>query len=566
MSKDKNDLFDDDLELNLDDEEVDFDDSDFDEEEEELDQEFDDVEEDIDDFDEDMLEEDLSVFDIDVDVDDDDLEDDEDSEESDEDTESDEEEDNSEDKDASDDKNDEAKGLAVVAGETTDEKADSETKENSDEEKEKTAEAEEIAASEASETSEEKPKKKKKKALIVVLSILGVLLLAAGFFLGTSTGRKMIYSFAAKYLHGNLDYVEGKKNDLGSFVLKIPTPTPIVTQSPDITDIPNDDPVATPTPVVDEIYAKNYLLFGIEEIGGAANTDSIMVLTINQRDKSLKFTSLLRDTYVEIPGTYPNKINSAYAFGMKQGDTVSEMKYYGGMKLIEVIENTYDIKIEGFACVNFKALESIIDRLGGVDIELGNSEASYLRRTNYISNPAYRTVQAGWNHLNGNQALGYCRVRKVVTLGGANNDYGRTVRQRRVIHAIVEAYKSKGITELLPILTDCLSYITTNMTAEQITDIFTDVVENGIFNFEENRIPYDGMFRDSGKTGIFNGRYNVTYGLVIDDYRDQIIEKLHAFMYNDPTAVTDEEDAELTDSEVTGAPSNDASVTPAPAY
>ena len=402
-----------------------------------------------------------------------------------------------------------------------------------------------------SEPMEEETVKKKhgKKVLKVFLTILGILIVLGIVFFGTSWGRKKIYAFAAKYFHGKVDYVEGKKDDISAFYVKIPTATP--TPLPD--DIGNDEAVVTPVvdePVEEEIYARNYLLFGIEQLNGGMNTDTILILTINTKDKTLKFTSILRDTYVEIPGTNPNKINAAYAFGMKQGEDIQQKKYYGGMKLIEAIEKQFEIPIEGFACVSFDAFENIVNRLGGVDIELGSTEASYLRSTNYISNPAYRTVQAGWNHLNGNQALGYCRVRKVVTLGGANNDYGRTVRQRRVIKALVEAYKNKGITELLPILNDCLSYVTTNMTAEQITEIFTDVVENRITNFEEYRIPFDGMFRDSSKKGIFNGSYNVTYALVVDDYRDEVNQKIHDILYNDPTAVTDA--PENAEAEVTG--------------
>ena len=72
-------------------------------------------------------------------------------------------------------------------------------------------------------------------------------------------------------------------------------------------------------------------------------------------------------------------------------------------------------------------------RSKGVTIELGEEEAAYLNRTNYISDKANRNVQAGINKLNGNQVMGYVRVRKVKTLGGVNNDYGRVVRQQRAL-------------------------------------------------------------------------------------------------------------------------------------
>ena len=177
------------------------------------------------------------------------------------------------------------------------------------------------------------------------------------------------------------------------------------------------------------------------------------------------------------------------------GETTEEKKLNGGTLLMNVIEETYDIEISGFACVNFNSFEKIIDRLGGIDIELGQSEASYLCSTNYISNPAYRYVKAGWNHLNGNQVVGYCRVRKRPTLGGASNDYGRTLRHRRVINAIIQQYKSLSLGDMYSALSDCLGYVFTNITAEQFTELINLVVENKIFDVDQTgnlRCRYSG--------------------------------------------------------------------------
>jgi LCP family protein required for cell wall assembly len=307
--------------------------------------------------------------------------------------------------------------------------------------------------------------------------------------------------------------------------------------------IPLDDP--TPTEEVtgavvrpatkyrSEDYVKTYLLFGIEEIGGAANTDAILLLSVNTMDNTLKLTSIMRDTFVDIPGYYSNKINSVYAHGMKTGETLGEKRLNGGKLLTEVIEETFNIDITGFACVNFRNFQDIIDRLGGIDLELGSSEASYLRTTNYISNPAYRTVQAGWNHMNGNQVLGYCRVRKRATLGGANADYGRTLRHRRVINAVVQQYKSLPLTDMYSALKDILGYIITDLTEEDISTMLRNIVENKTFSLEQFRLPVDGMFKDSGKKGIFNGKYTVTYALTLDKYRDDNIKALHDFVFLD---------------------------------
>ncbi len=384
---------------------------------------------------------------------------------------------------------------------------------------------------------------KKKHPFLRVLGILFLLLvLFSAFIVFTTPGHKLAYKIAAKFIH------ESTNSELITDA-PLPTLAPEVLVNDDEINPDSkpldalDDPVdGNSSPYRSEDYVKTFLLFGIEEIDGASNTDTIMLASVNTKDNSIKLTSILRDTYVEIPGYYPNKINAAYAYGCKTGETSEERRANGAKMLITVIERTYDVDISGYAYVNFNSFEKIIDRLGGIDIELGKTEAAYLNKTNYISNPAYRNVSVGMNHLNGNQALGYCRVRKVATLGGANNDYGRTVRQRRVISAIVNQYKNSDLMDMIPILRDCLGYIKTSLTEEQIEELLYDVFENRTFTINQMRLPTEELFRDSGKKGIFNGKYNVTYTLVIDDYREENIKKFHQFLFLDeePAAVADE--------------------------
>ena len=115
----------------------------------------------------------------------------------------------------------------------------------------------------------------------------------------------------------------------------------------------------------------------------------------NTYDNTIKLTSILRDTLVDLPGYSQNKINAAYAKG-------------GADYLIEVIEKNFKIQIDGYASVDFDSFEDIVDSLGGVEIELSQKEADYLNTTNYISDPANRNVVAGLQVLNGNQVVGYC--------------------------------------------------------------------------------------------------------------------------------------------------------------
>mgnify|MGYP000306333020 CR=1 FL=1 len=268
-----------------------------------------------------------------------------------------------------------------------------------------------------------------------------------------------------------------------------------------------------------EDYVSNYLIFGVEEIDNARNTDAILIASINTKDNTIKLTSLLRDTYIETENDKPHKLNAFFGLG-------------GANRLVEVIEDNYRIKIDGYAYINFESFEKIVDLLGGITIELSEEEADYLNSTNYISNPIYRNVRPGLNHLNGNQALGYCRIRMVKTLGGAADDYGRTLRHRRVLSAIFEKYKSKGLVDLIIIANKILKYIKTNVTQEQIEKALENIIENKITKMETMRIPVNGAFEAPKK-------YNGVKYPIINDWDANIIE-LYRFIYLDS-----EEDARI---------------------
>ena len=253
-----------------------------------------------------------------------------------------------------------------------------------------------------------KGKKKKGRILkFIALTLLAILLLLI-LLVGTKPGRSLLYKLASKFVYSNVQHDETDKSVKENAGKRKPSEN-----------------------VVSEDYVYNYLIFGIEEIGGAKNTDAMMIGSINTRDGKIKLTSLLRDSYVEIPGYKMNKLNSAYSRG-------------GVNLLIETIEKNYKIQIDGYASVNFQAFENLVDLLGGVEIELGKEEANYLNKTNYISKKSNRNVKPGVNKMNGNQVMGYVRVRKVKTLGGANFDYGRVVRQQRALGAMFDSLNVHG--------------------------------------------------------------------------------------------------------------------------
>lgn len=247
---------------------------------------------------------------------------------------------------------------------------------------------------------------------------------------------------------------------------------------------PTGTAVPAPTPEPENKEVVNILLLGEESIydgDGNGRSDAILIATINGEQKSLKLTSMTRDMYVDIPGYSKNKLNAAYHNG-------------GGFLTMDTIEQNFKVDITGYVRVDFTAFETIVDKLGGVEIELTADEADYLNRKNYISNPSYRNVREGSQLLNGNQALGYCRVRYRTASNGERDDFGRTYRQRTVLKAIFDKYKTKNPVEMVRIGTDLLPYVTTNMTKSQLVSYLTMAASFGTTELETMRIPVDNSF------------------------------------------------------------------------
>lgn len=356
-------------------------------------------------------------------------------------------------------------------------------------------------------------KKKPKLPLRVKVSfgIVGVILFSFIILLVTPFGRNFLWDIATDYAYGKMSYDDGQavvnQNESAdrNKVLETP-PITIVTVTPQAKDM-NSNP---DLPRKEEGII-NVLLLGEEAIdSGTAKgrTDIMMIGTMNTKDKSLKLTSLMRDMLVQIPGYKDNKLNTAYELG-------------GVPLLYQTIELNFDIHIDGYVLVGFDAFENIINKLGGVAITLTEAEAAYLNTTNYISKPEYRNVSAGNNMLNGNQALGYCRIRYVATGDHQLNDFGRTSRQRVVLNAIFDKYKSKSLPQLILYLNDLLPLITTDIKKDDFSDYLKQGVTMNLNNIENFRLPVNQMFEEGSVRGM---------SVLIPDLQANVNE-LHQFIF-----------------------------------
>lgn len=318
-----------------------------------------------------------------------------------------------------------------------------------------------------------KKKKKKGLALKIVLGIVTLFIASGAFLTLTPMGRKILTRLAVEYMYSKLDVKQKKQKpkkegtDTGQVeeheeeLVK-----GAITENIDLSEMSDTFKNAAHE---DGVY--NILLLGVEAMfeGGKSGgrTDSIMIATINTKKKTLGLTSLMRDTYVRIPGFKDNRINAAYALG-------------GEKLMFETIAENYGIRLDGSAIVGFDSFQQVIDDLGGVEIELTATEAKYLNTTNYISERKNRNMKPGINLMNGNQALGYARIRKRATLDGSNNDEGRTSRHRRIIMAIFNKMKRSNPATLIRVMNTVLPKIKTDVDKDNATSYLAELLELSI--------------------------------------------------------------------------------------
>lgn len=222
--------------------------------------------------------------------------------------------------------------------------------------------------------------------------------------------------------------------------------------------------------------------------------DVMMIGTLDKKHKSLKLTSLLRDMkiYSSSSGKY-RKLNESFNDGGIKG-------------IYKAIAENFNIKLDGYVMVGFDAFTQAINTIGGVEVELTQTEVDYLSKTNFIRKKKYRKgLKVGKQKLNGYQALGYCRIRKgydvigkpVVTANGLTDDYGRTWRQRTVISAVFAKMKKQPLSKWLEVGNKVLSNIETDLDNDKIMSLMKDTVFLGTADVKQLQIPMEGYFTTS---------------------------------------------------------------------
>ncbi|MGN1030589.1 MAG: LCP family protein [Butyricicoccaceae bacterium] len=220
----------------------------------------------------------------------------------------------------------------------------------------------------------------------------------------------------------------------------------------------------------------NILLIGQDTRDGSRQrSDSMIIASINKNTNQIILTSLMRDLYVEIPDKGKNRINAAYAFG-------------GSELLDDTIESNFNVRIDANVEVDFDGFKKVIDSLGGVDIELNPDEVEYLSQY---------ALSTGMNHLNGEEALAYSRIRYV-----GNNDYERTERQRKVLMSAYTSAKQNGLLNNVSMINELFPLVTTDLSTMDIISQAGTVLTMNVDTIETGRIPEDREYSNATIDGM----------------------------------------------------------------
>lgn len=215
----------------------------------------------------------------------------------------------------------------------------------------------------------------------------------------------------------------------------------------------------------------NVMLIGQDRRPGEdrSRSDTMILVSLNTEKNSVQLTSFMRDTYVQIPGYLDNRLNVAYR--------------YGGTELMnETFRVNFGLDIDGNVMVDFTEFATIIDMLGGVDLELSSEEIGYMH------NAGFTNLSVGENHLTGEEALTFVRMRYV-----SGGDYGRTERQRRVLTSLADSFRGASFATIWSLVEEVLPHVVTNLSDSQILNYVTTGVSlmAGGAEIQSMRIPAD---------------------------------------------------------------------------
>lgn len=229
--------------------------------------------------------------------------------------------------------------------------------------------------------------------------------------------------------------------------------------------------------VKEEAGKTNVLILGVDSRGEEqARTDTIMVAQYDPSNESVKLVSIMRDTYVSIPGYKDNKINTAF--------------YFGGTELLrQTIKENFGIDVQYYAIVDFNGFTKVVDTIAPKGIEM-----DVAKRMVYQDGAGTININLhpGLQQLSGKELLDYARFRH-----DREGDFGRVRRQQEVISKVKDEFLSlNGIIKIPRLIGTLQPFVKTNISQAKMLALGTEYIVNPGETIETLRIPVEGTFWD----------------------------------------------------------------------
>ena len=262
----------------------------------------------------------------------------------------------------------------------------------------------------------------------------------------------------------------------------------------------------------------NILLVGTdgEYVEKWNRSDSMMVVTIDSKNKDIRISSIARDTYVDIPGYSTEKLTHAYA--------------YEGIDLLkEVFKVNFDLDIDKYIAVNFSSFMEIIDEIGGVVVDVPESGLksinsmidacyNYYSDKDSVGEKEYLT-QAGTQRLNGYQALAFSRIRYT------DSAFHREARHREVAESVYKEFAQKGVETYKKCAEIILNNTKTNISPIEMMNLAYTVLKINDKDIDQFQFPLE-EYR--------NGHIiNKQKGWVLEWDKEPNLEAWHKFIFGE---------------------------------
>ena len=332
---------------------------------------------------------------------------------------------------------------------------------------------------------QQKPKKRWGKIILSVILLL-VLLLGGAAIWGIRYYNEML---------GKMDIVTLDKNLYETY--SEATTQPEETQTlpsvqTTLAETQETVPTVTTVPPMKPEDIVNILVVGQASRAGEEGhmADSTILVTVNTYDGTVRLSSVLRDTLVDLPAYKShtagrNKFNMAYHLGYDWYGIEGAMAYTN-----LTMYHNFGVEVDHNVEIGFDSFTKLIDYMGGVEIELTEAEANYLNKDDlYVK----YDVQPGLQYLDGMAALSYARMRKAENDG--DSDIKRTSRQQKLIEALFNKVRNLSLKELQGVADTLLPLITTTMTPKDVADLLIKMLPSiRDLKFEKGSIPIETTY------------------------------------------------------------------------